>query len=343
MGQTLTDIVLEVIRASIVLGIYVFVLVTGRGQFNLAHHGWRLIVVGFGLLLFGSVLDITDNFDSLNRFVVIGDTDVQAFLETFVGYLGGYALLAIGLLRWIPTIEDLSERKRIEEALRGREAHMRLVTDALPALIAYFDTDQRLQFVNKTFESWYEVPRDEIVGRKIGDVMAEYIAEADYERFKPHVETALSGEEVHFEEVVTYPDGKTRNVWVRYVPEFGSGDSIRGAFAFIQDVTERKRMEDAVRESEARLSAIVDNAPNAISLKDRRWNYLMINRVFEEMLGATSEEVRGKSPAEVFPAEFAESGLAHDRAVVEKRRAIEREEELVLGDRPRKAVPVQRA
>ena len=256
MGQILTDIVLEVIRASIVLGIFMFVLVVGRGRFKLAHHGWRLIVGGFGLLLFGSVLDITDNFDSLNRFVVIGDTEVQAFLEKFVGYLGGYALLAIGLLRWIPTIEDLSERKRVEEALRGREAQMRLVTDALPALIAYFDTEQRLQFVNKTFESWYEAPRDEIVGRKIRDVMAEYIAEADYERFRPHVETALTGEDVSFEEFVTYPDGKTRYVWVTYVPEFGSGGSIEGAFAFIQDITERKRMEDAVRESEARLGAI---------------------------------------------------------------------------------------
>ena len=146
----LTDIVLEVIRASIVLGIFMFVLVVGRGRFKLAHHGWRFIVVGFGLLLFGSVLDITDNFDSLNRFVVIGDTEAQAFLEKFVGYLGGYAFLAIGLLRWIPTVEDLSERKRIEQELRGREAQMRLVTDALPALIAYFDTEQRLQFVKRT-------------------------------------------------------------------------------------------------------------------------------------------------------------------------------------------------
>ena len=218
------------------------------------------------------------------------------------------------------------------QAAGTREAQMRLVTDALPALIGYFDTEQRLQFVNKTFESWYEVPRDEIVGRKIRDVMAEYIAEADYERFRPHVETVLSGEEVHFEEVVTYPDGYTRNVSVTYIPEFGSGGSIEGAFAFIQDVTERKRMEDAVRESEARLRAIIDNAPNAISLKDRRGHYLLINRVFEEMLDTTSEEVRGKSPVEVFPREFAESGLAHDRAVVEKRSAIEREEELVLGD-----------
>ena len=332
MGQILTDIVLEVIRASIVLGIFMFVLVVGRGRFKLAHHGWRLIVGGFGLLLFGSVLDITDNFDSLNRFVVIGDTEVQAFLEKFVGYLGGYALLAIGLLRWIPTIEDLSERKRVEEALRGREAQMRLVTDALPALIACFDTEQRLQFVNKTFESWYEAPRDEIVGRKIRDVMAEYIAEADYERFRPHVETALTGEDVSFEEFVTYPDGKTRYVWVTYVPEFGSGGSIEGAFAFIQDITERKRMEDAVRESEARLGAIIDNAPNAISLKDRRGHYLLINRVFEDMLDTTSEAVRGKTSSDIFPREFAESGVAHDRGVVEKGRAIEREEELVLGD-----------
>ena len=328
----LTDIVLEVIRASIVLGIFMFVLVVGRGRFKLAHHGWRFIVVGFGLLLFGSVLDITDNFDSLNRFVVIGDTEAQAFLEKFVGYLGGYAFLAIGLLRWIPTVEDLSERKRIEQELRGREAQMRLVTDALPALIAYFDTEQRLQFVNKTFESWYGVPRSEIVGRTIRDVMADYIAEADYERFRPHVATVLTGEDVSFEELVTYPDGKTRYVWVTYVPEFGSDKSIRGAFALIQDITERKRMEEVLNESEARLSAIIDNAPNAISLKDRRGHYLLINRVFEDMLDTTSEEVKGKTSLEIFPAEFAESGLAHDRAVIEQGRAIELEEELVLGD-----------
>ena len=210
---------------------------------------------------------------------------------------------------------------------------MRLVTDALPALIAYFDTEQRLQFVNKTFESWYEAPRDEIVGKKIRDVMAEYIAETDYERFRPHVETALSGKEIHFEELVTYPDGNTRNVWATYVPDCGPGGSIEGAFAFIQDITERMRMEEAVRESEARLSAIVDNAPNAISLKDRRGNYLVINRVFEEILDTTSDDVRGKSPTEVFPREFAESGLAHDRDVVERGRAIEREEKLILGDR----------
>ena len=90
-----------------------------------------------------------------------------------------------------------------------------------------------------------------------------------------------------------------------------------------RDITERKRMEAAVRESEARLSAIVDNAPNAISLKDRRGRYLLINRVFEKMLDTTSEEVRGKTSREIFPREFAESGVAHDRAVVEKRRAIE--------------------
>lgn len=65
--------------------------------------------MGFGLLAFGSLLDLTDNFEELNRFVVIGDTDTQAVLEKLVGFLGGFACLAVGLLLWIPKGQSLSD------------------------------------------------------------------------------------------------------------------------------------------------------------------------------------------------------------------------------------------
>ncbi len=44
--------------------------------------------------MFGSLVDITDNFEYLNRFVIIGDTETEAVLEKFVGFLGGFVLLA---------------------------------------------------------------------------------------------------------------------------------------------------------------------------------------------------------------------------------------------------------
>ncbi len=116
----MVDIVLETIRAVVLLGIVLFLLKMGRSSARLSGKGWKLIVGGFALLLFASFLDITDNFESLNRYVVIGDTEVEAFLEKFVGYLGGFILLALGLVQWIPSVQRLSEeiaqRKRAEAA-----------------------------------------------------------------------------------------------------------------------------------------------------------------------------------------------------------------------------------
>ena len=105
----MTDIVLETVRAVVLMGIVIFLWKSGRGRFAQTRKGWNLIILGFGLLLFGSVLDISDNFDSLSPYIVIGDTEAEAFLEKFVGFLGGFVLLAIGLFKWIPGVQGMSE------------------------------------------------------------------------------------------------------------------------------------------------------------------------------------------------------------------------------------------
>ncbi len=110
----MVDVALESVRALILLGIVLFLWRIGRQRFEATRKGWNLIVAGFGLLLFGSLIDITDNFENLNRFVVVGDTEVQAFL-------GGFVALAWGLVLWIPRTQRLSseiaQRRRAEEAL----------------------------------------------------------------------------------------------------------------------------------------------------------------------------------------------------------------------------------
>ena len=100
----MSDLVLEVVRAAILAGILAFLWVKGKRQAHLPRQGWKTILAGFGLLLFGSLVDITDNFETLSRFVVIGDTAVQATLEKLVGFLGGFLLLGIGFARWLPQV-----------------------------------------------------------------------------------------------------------------------------------------------------------------------------------------------------------------------------------------------
>ncbi len=128
----MADIVLETVRAVILFGIVLFLLKMGRSKTGVSGNGWKLIVGGFGLLLFASLLDITDNFESLNRYVVIGDTEVEAFLEKLVGFLGGFILLALGLLRWIPGVQRLSEE--VAQRERAEEAQRRLIQQGVALL-----------------------------------------------------------------------------------------------------------------------------------------------------------------------------------------------------------------
>lgn len=113
----MTDLVLESVRTGVLLLIIFYLWKAGRDHAELSRKGWRLILGGFLLLFFGSVLDITDNFESLNRFVVVGDTETQAYLEKMVGFLGGFMLLAIGLIRWLPTITSVEEISSLAEEL----------------------------------------------------------------------------------------------------------------------------------------------------------------------------------------------------------------------------------
>lgn len=116
----MTDILLEIVRSMILIVILSWLWREGKMRRLDKQKGWHLILAGFSLLLLGSTIDITDNFENLNWLVIVGDTEVQAFIEKFVGFLGGFLLLALGLMKWIPDAHSLSRelqlRKEAEHA-----------------------------------------------------------------------------------------------------------------------------------------------------------------------------------------------------------------------------------
>ena len=125
------DITLEIARFLVMSVIFGLLIVKGRTPNIGEQRGWKFIVSGFGFLLFGSVIDITDNFDSLDHFVVIGDTPTQAFLEKVVGYLLGFVLLFIGFWYWLPIVAKLSRK----------EAQPRIALEPMPSGMRPLSTD----------------------------------------------------------------------------------------------------------------------------------------------------------------------------------------------------------
>jgi len=160
------DIILESIR-TVVLGFLLFWLWRQGGQrIPQPRKGWNTILLGFSLLLFGSLLDITDNFEQLNWLIVVGDTEVEAILEKLVGFLGGFILLSIGLIMWISTFETLSdkieEQRKTEE---GQRLSTRVFKDTHEGIIVT-DPYEVIIDVNPAFCEITGYSRDDVLGKK---------------------------------------------------------------------------------------------------------------------------------------------------------------------------------
>lgn len=146
------------------------------------------------------------------------------------------------------------EGKQMEEILRGNENQLRLIADAMPLLVSYVDREQHYQFVNQTYTRWFERERKEFVGKHLSEVLG---SEA-YQKILPEVEKVLAGEEVSYESFIPYKNGE-RFINLNYVPNIDrASGQVAGFYAFVQDITERKRTQEALQHSREELEFRVE-------------------------------------------------------------------------------------
>ncbi|EAW37541.1 PAS domain S-box protein [Lyngbya sp. PCC 8106] len=154
--------------------------------------------------------------------------------------------------RWQAFVRDITERKQAEAALRQREEELRLITDAVPALIAYVDREQRFRFVNRAYRDWFGYPPEKIIGQHL----AEFIGETAYQYMKLNVESALAGKPVTVELWMPF-EGGPRYVRRQYIPDIANNGTVKGFYALITDITNLKQTEEALRQSEQRYRSLV--------------------------------------------------------------------------------------
>jgi PAS domain S-box-containing protein len=140
--------------------------------------------------------------------------------------------------------------------LRQREAELSLITNAVPVLISFVDTEQRYRFNNRTYEEWFGHSAAQVYGKTLWEVLGE----TAYQTIRPYVEQVLAGQQVSFESEVPYQDGGTRYIQATYVPRFDSQGRVEGFVVLVKDISQeqaalrdRKQAEAALRQSEERL------------------------------------------------------------------------------------------
>lgn len=160
---------------------------------------------------------------------------------------------------------DITEHKRIEEALRESEQNIRIYTDNVPVLIAYLDTDRRYLFINRAYAETFNLDRHNIAG-----VPCYKALPADeYDQRSPYIKAALEGKRQKFETRLPKQSGHFCFAEVTYIPHIGEYGDVLGYFTLYQDITERRLAEKALQETNENLELRVRERTHALSVVNK--------------------------------------------------------------------------
>ncbi|WP_413164326.1 PAS domain S-box protein [Capilliphycus salinus ALCB114379] len=182
--------------------------------------------------------------------------------------------------------EDITDRKQAEAALKEQQQELRLITDAVPALIAYVDRHQRFRFVNRAYTSWFGHRSEKIIGLHL----AEFVGEDVYQYMQPYVESALAGEPVMAEVWMPFKDGGPRYVRRQYIPDIADNGTVKGFYALITDITNLKEAEVALRQSEQRYRSLVSILTSIVWTVDPEGQFIQPQPGWETYTGQSWSE-----------------------------------------------------
>jgi PAS domain S-box-containing protein len=195
----------------------------------------------------------------------------------------------------IAVIRDISEQKQVEEQLKESEERYRDLFENASDLIQSVAPDGRFLYVNETWRRMLRYTAGQVKTLTIWDIIHPDCIPLCTEVFQ----RVLSGETVNnVEAVFIARNGKSiaveGNVNARY-----EGDKVIATRGIFRDITERKRMEEDIRQSEESLKAYLESAPDGVYLSDLKGKFLYGNRKAEEIIGYSREELIGKNFLEI--------------------------------------------
>lgn len=177
------------------------------------------------------------------------------------------------------------------------EEKWRSLVENVPDIIMVVDRDGTIQFINHTVSG---MAAEQVIGKKLYD----YISAEHHEITRRYVEQVFqTGVGKSYELRGAGPHGTTSWYWSCIGPIKDGGDVI-AASIITRDITERKKTEELVKESEQRLRAIFDNAADGIVTADMESRkFHTCNKKFCEMLGYSEQEIKNMGVEDIHPKE----------------------------------------
>jgi len=187
--------------------------------------------------------------------------------------------------------EDITSRKQAEIELRESEERFRRLVETMRDGLGVQDENGLITYVNERACELSGFSRDELIGRPAVDLIDEPFQKMFAEEFSRRREGKSSSYEITWRR----KDGSKLPAIMASTPVFDSEGKFRGSFGIITDITQRKRAEEALRESEERYRGIVETQTELICRFLPDGTLTFVNDTICRFLGERSEELIGKS------------------------------------------------
>ncbi|HUE81926.1 MAG TPA: PAS domain S-box protein [Pyrinomonadaceae bacterium] len=207
---------------------------------------------------------------------------------------------------------DITESRKAEQALRENEERYRELFENANDIIYTHDLAGNFTSLNRSGELIIGYTREEAARMNVADVIApEYLKIA--RQMMARKETSLVPT-VYELDVFTKDRRRVRlEVSTRLIHHGGKAVGVQG---IARDLTERKRSEEALRESQAFFHSFMDNSPTVAFMKDEAGRYVYVNRPFEDFFGQKLDALKGKTSFDWLPENTARVTHEHDLQVI---------------------------
>ncbi len=200
--------------------------------------------------------------------------------------------------KYIAFCTDITEHKQYEQQISEHSHFLSTLMDTLPISIFYKDVEGKYLGCNIQFEEYIGTARSDLIGKTVHEIFPKDLADI----YKAADQTVFESRIIqNYETELIFFDGTRHNVIFYKAPFINNDGSVGGLIGTFLDITERKKVENALLESEQFTKEIIYNAKEGIIVYDRNFNYLIWNPFMELLTGITEPEALGKNAFDLFP------------------------------------------
>ncbi|MFB3763609.1 MAG: PAS domain S-box protein, partial [Methanotrichaceae archaeon] len=220
----------------------------------------------------------------------------------------------------LETLKD-TERKKAEERIR----YLANLVDTVPDAIISTDNSYHITSWNKAAEITYGWRAEEVIGKISSEVLnSRYPNNETVEEIR---DKFRRNELIFFEAIHTTKTGREVNVLGRSNTVRDSEGKTIGIVSIFRDITERKKAEEALHDSEEKFRLFMDNSPAIAWMKDEQGGHVYFNKTCEKQFGIRLDDLYGKTDFDIWPKQIAEQFRKNDQMALAAGRPIEVVEE----------------